>query len=68
MSKYIRIHVVAALFIALLPGCTTRGWYEGGRTGAQLACQRQPPSEREQCEARLNKDDFDTYQKNRARK
>lgn len=56
------------MMIPMLLGCTTRAWYDGVQATAKQACQRQPPSEQERCESNLNKDDFDTYEKNRTRK
>lgn len=51
---------------ACLPGCTTRSWYDGMQNSARLACQQQPSSEQARCEARLNQQDYDTYEKSRA--
>jgi hypothetical protein len=51
--------------IACLPGCTTRAWYEGMQNSAKAACRQQPSSEQARCEARLNQQDYDIYEKNR---
>lgn len=57
-------HLTALVLIAL-PGCSARQWYEGAQTMAKQNCARQAPSEREQCEARISKDDYDSYEKQR---
>lgn len=60
-----RLLLLTALLLSALSGCSARQWYDGAQTMAKQNCQRQPPSEREQCEARLSKDDYDTYEKQR---
>jgi hypothetical protein len=52
--------------LACLPGCTARGWYEGMQSSAKIACQQAPSSEQARCEARLNQQDYHTYEKDRA--
>jgi len=54
------------LLAACLTGCTTRAWYDGMQNSAKSACQQQPSSEQARCEARLNRQDFDAYEKSRA--
>jgi hypothetical protein len=49
----------------LLGGCSTRSWYEGMRLGAEGQCEKQPPGAREDCLARLNKQSFEAYDKER---
>lgn len=66
MLKPLRYISFAALVFATLSGCTTRAWYEGLQHSARTACQQQPSSERARCEARLNLQDYATYQKHRA--
>lgn len=68
MPTHFRTLLFIVMMIPMLPGCTTRAWYDGVQATAKQACQRQPPSEQERCESNLNKDDFDTYEKNRTRK
>lgn len=53
--------------ILAVQGCTTRTWYESMQSAAQQSCRNQPPPEQARCDARLNKDDFDTYQKKRSK-
>jgi hypothetical protein len=55
--------VIAAIFF--LQGCTTRAWYDGLQHAAQQACLSQPSSEQARCDARLNRQDFDRYEKQR---
>lgn len=57
--------LVSVVLIITMPGCTIRVWYGGMQAAAKQACLHQPPSEQSNCEARLNKDDFDTYQEKR---
>lgn len=56
--------LMATITTLLLPGCSTRAWYASVQMAAKHACQ-QPSSERERCESRLNRQDFETYQKHR---
>jgi hypothetical protein len=62
-----RLHGIILMFAAMpvLTGCTMRAWYEGLQSSAAQACQTQPSSERMRCEARLNKQDYDSYEKQR---
>ncbi|HTD89648.1 MAG TPA: hypothetical protein VK663_03225 [Burkholderiales bacterium] len=60
--------ILMILAIQNLTGCSTQAWYEGMQTAAKQSCQQQPSSEQERCEARLNKQDFDAYEKNRTPK
>jgi hypothetical protein len=59
--------LLLALTVLMTPACTTRAWYEGIQATAKQACRREPLSEQERCESRLNKADFEAYQKNRPR-
>ena len=53
------------LLVLMLPACSTRAWYQTVQATARQECQRQPPAEQARCEAQLNKDDFETYEKMR---
>jgi hypothetical protein len=66
MMRNLRWFFLSIPFVVCLPGCTARGWYEGMQNSAKVACQQQPSSEQARCEARLNKQDYDTYEKNRS--
>lgn len=66
MFKPYRWIVLQALAFAALSGCTARGFYDGMQGAAKLNCQQQPSSEQARCEARLNQQDYDNYEKNRA--
>jgi hypothetical protein len=68
MPNHFRFLFMVIVAIACLPGCTTRAWYDGMQFSAKQSCERQPPSERERCEARLNKQDYDAYEKQRTQK
>lgn len=59
--------LLVALAPAVLCGCTAGTVYRTMQAAAWQACMRQPPSEQERCEARINKDDFETYERNRSR-
>jgi len=67
MPNNFRAFLLAVLTVQMLPGCTTRAWYETLQVTSKQACQRQLPTEQERCESRLNKEGFDTYEKNRLR-
>ena len=53
------------VIMLLMAGCTMRAWYDGLQNSASMACQRQPSSEQARCDARLNKQDYDDYEKQR---
>ena len=59
-------HLLLALL--LLPGCAARAWYEGGRAGAENECRRLPPGGYEDCMARVNRQSYEDYEKERQRK
>ena len=65
VTHYLRIACLA-IFAAVLSGCTTEMAYLSVQAAAKQQCQRQPPSEQAACQARLNKDDYDTYTKQRS--
>jgi hypothetical protein len=66
VPKNFRLFLCLIPVIACVPGCTARSWYEGMQNAARVACQQQPSSEQARCEARLNQQDYDTYEKNRS--
>jgi hypothetical protein len=66
MTKFSLLCFVAMATALLLQGCTTRAWYDGLQHSARQACLSQPSSEQARCEARLNRQDFDSYEKQRA--
>lgn len=63
MPKGVYAIVLAWVAMPVLAGCTMRAWYDGLQSSAAQACQTQPSSERTRCEARLNKQDYDAYEK-----
>lgn len=65
MLKIFRRLFIVLVATQLLAGCTTQAWYYGMQNAAKQTCLRQPASEQERCDARLNKQDYDTYEKNR---
>jgi hypothetical protein len=67
MLNKVGVLVFIGLVVQELPGCTTRALYEGVQATAKQACLREPPSEQERCESRLNKQDFDSYAKDQRR-
>lgn len=68
MLKLFRRYFLVTVAILLSQGCTARAWYDGLQNSAAQACQTQPSSERARCEARLNKQDYDAYEKQRTAK
>jgi uncharacterized lipoprotein YajG len=68
MLKLFRRLLLVTVAILMFAGCTTRAWYDGLQNSAAQACQTQPSSERARCEARLNKQDYDSYEKQRTAK
>ena len=54
--------------VSMVAGCSTRAWYEAMQEKAKQDCLHQPPSEQARCEVNRNKDDFQTYEKNRTQK
>lgn len=66
--KVMPVSFVALLtaLILNLSSCTTAAWYEGMKRSAENACRRQPPDESERCLARLNKQSYDDYEKQRS--
>jgi hypothetical protein len=68
MPKRVYGFLILLTATAVLAGCTTRAWYEGLQNSAAASCQTQPSSERARCDARLNKQDYDSYEKQRTAK
>ena len=58
----------ALVLLGLLPllgACSTRNWYEGGRSAAIQRCNTQPPAEYQRCMDQVNQQHFDDYEKAR---
>ena len=55
-----------ALLSLLLTGCSASAGYRIMQETAKQNCQKQPPTERDKCEARIDKEDYETYEKNRS--
>lgn len=51
--------------LLLLPGCSARAWYEGGRASAEHQCRQLPPGGYEDCMARVNRQSYDDYERER---
>lgn len=69
MKASMRGVVLAALLaLALLPGCTTRAWYEGARQSAENECRKLPPGGYEDCMARVNRQSYEDYERERQRR
>jgi hypothetical protein len=47
-------------------GCTTQAWYEGVKINAQNSCANQPPAAYQDCRSRINNQQYDQYEKERA--
>ena len=56
------------LALALLPGCSGRAWYEGARASAESECRKLPPGGYEDCMARVNRQSYEDYEKERQRR
>lgn len=54
------------LLAVVLAGCTTQSLYTAVQETSKQRCLRFPPAEQAECQAKLNKDDYDTYSKKRA--
>ncbi len=65
-----RMHLILPLLLTLiaLPGCTARAWYEGTRASAENECRKLPPGGYEDCMARVNRQSYEDYEKERQRK
>lgn len=62
-SRKMSALLLLVLTIPLLPACSTRAWYQTVQATARQECQRQPAAEQARCEAQLNQDDFERYEK-----
>jgi hypothetical protein len=51
---------------ALLGGCSTQAWYEGVKRSAEIECNKQPAGALESCSARVNRQPYDDYEKERS--
>jgi hypothetical protein len=60
-----RLLLLSLLALAALPGCTARAWYEGARVGAENECRKLPPGGYEDCMARVNRQTYEDYEKQR---
>jgi hypothetical protein len=60
-----RLLLASLLTITLLPGCTARAWYEGSRASAENECRKLPPGGYEDCMARVNRQRYEDYEKQR---
>lgn len=51
--------------LLLLAGCTTQAWYEGMKQKAINDCNSLAPGERETCLAKVNRQNYERYEKER---
>lgn len=58
--------VLAFLVTSLQVGCTTQAWYDAAKLNAESECAKQPPGANEECRARINKQKYDEYEKERS--
>jgi len=65
-SKNIPRAFLAIALITVLGGCSTQAWYEGAKVSAENECAKQPPGAAQECRARLNKQNYDQYEKDRS--
>ena len=54
-----------ALGACLLVGCTTQAWYEGMNQKTINDCNSLAPGERETCLAKVNRQNYERYEKER---
>jgi hypothetical protein len=47
-------------------GCTAQAWYEGVKMNAQNSCANQQPAAYQDCKSRINTQQYDQYEKERA--
>jgi hypothetical protein len=57
--------LLATLMLGL-SACSTQAWYEGLRLKAQADCDRLPPAAAPDCRARLSKQPYEAYEKERS--
>jgi hypothetical protein len=67
-TSFPRAVPAALLALALLPGCSSRAWYEGMRASAESECRKLPPGGYEDCMARVNRQSYEDYEKERQRR
>ncbi len=60
----VRAALLALTALLAVPGCTTRGVYEGLRSSEKFDCLQQPPGEIEQCRQRAE-ESYNDYSRNR---
>ncbi len=63
-----RVLLSLIAIVCLLPGCTTRAWYEGSRASAESECRKLPPGGYEDCMSRVNRQPYEAYEKERQRR
>ncbi len=63
-----RAALLALLAAALLPACSSRAWYEGMRASAENECRKLPPGGYEDCMARVNRQSYEDYERERQRR
>ena len=64
----LRAVLIALLLLALLPACSSRAWYEGMRASAENECRKLPPGGYEDCMARVNRQSYEEYERERQRR
>ena len=64
----LRAVLIALLPVALLPACSSRAWYEGMRASAENECRKLPPGGYEDCMARVNRQSYEEYERERQRR
>ena len=69
-AKFTNLKLVSTVLLALTSsvqyGCTTQAWYEGVKMNAQNSCANQPSAAYQTCMSRINKQQYDQYEKERA--
>jgi hypothetical protein len=63
-----RAALIALLAATLLPACSSRAWYEGMRASAENECRKLPPGGYEDCMARVNRQSYEDYERERQRR
>ena len=66
MNRISSLTIMSILVTLMLAGCASspkRAIYNSIQDYAGIECGQQPPSDREQCEANFNKEDYKTYRR-----
>lgn len=63
--RYVAHGCVCAMILLALAACDRRAWYEGMQASQRQQCQRLPPAEARDCEAKSS-GSYDRYERERS--